>query len=111
PAPTPLVPAPAGPLAAGPAVAAETPPPEALPLVVPAQREHESRRPRRPALTQPELQVLHGMADGKSKAQMGRDLFVAADTVKTHARRLFRKLGVRDRAHAVASAFRAGLVT
>ena len=44
-------------------------------------------------------------------AEIGRDLFVSEDTVKTHARRLFRKLGARDRAHAVASAFRAGLVT
>ena len=50
------------------------------------------------------------MADGKSNAEIGRELFVSEDTVKTHARRLFRKLGARDRAHAVAAAFRAGLV-
>ncbi|NJC70192.1 response regulator transcription factor [Planosporangium thailandense] len=65
---------------------------------------------RRVELTERELQVLRGMADGKSNAEIGRDLFVSEDTVKTHARRLFRKLGARDRAHAVASAFRAGLV-
>ncbi|HEX6869508.1 MAG TPA: response regulator transcription factor [Micromonosporaceae bacterium] len=65
---------------------------------------------RRLALTERELQVLRGMADGKSNAEIGRDLFVSEDTVKTHARRLFRKLGARDRAHAVAAAFRAGLV-
>jgi DNA-binding NarL/FixJ family response regulator len=65
---------------------------------------------RRPALTERELQVLRGMADGKSNAEIGRELFVSEDTVKTHARRLFRKLGARDRAHAVAAAFRAGLV-
>ncbi len=65
---------------------------------------------RRLALTERELQVLHGMADGKSNAEIGRELFVSEDTVKTHARRLFRKLGARDRAHAVAAAFRAGLV-
>jgi DNA-binding NarL/FixJ family response regulator len=51
------------------------------------------------------------MSDGKSNAEIGRDLYVSEDTVKTHARRLFRKLGARDRAHAVASAFRAGLVS
>jgi DNA-binding NarL/FixJ family response regulator len=62
------------------------------------------------ALTERELQVLRGMADGKSNAEIGRELFVSEDTVKTHARRLFRKLGARDRAHAVAAAFRAGLV-
>jgi DNA-binding NarL/FixJ family response regulator len=65
---------------------------------------------RRAALTERELQVLRGMADGKSNAEIGRELFVSEDTVKTHARRLFRKLGARDRAHAVAAAFRAGLV-
>ena len=62
------------------------------------------------ALTERELQVLRGMADGKSNAEIGRELFVSEDTVKTHARRLFRKLGARDRAHAVAAGFRAGLV-
>ena len=66
--------------------------------------------PPRPALTEREMQVLYGMAEGKSNAEIGRALFVSEDTVKTHARRLFRKLGARDRAHAVASAFRAGLV-
>lgn len=66
---------------------------------------------RRVELTERELQVLRGMAEGKSNAEIGRDLYVSEDTVKTHARRLFRKLGARDRAHAVASAFRAGLVS
>jgi DNA-binding NarL/FixJ family response regulator len=66
---------------------------------------------RRVELTERELQVLRGMADGKSNAEIGRELYVSEDTVKTHARRLFRKLGARDRAHAVASAFRAGLVS
>ncbi|MGK5742784.1 response regulator transcription factor [Micromonospora sp. URMC 103] len=61
-------------------------------------------------LTERELQVLLGMAEGKSNAEIGRELFVSEDTVKTHARRLFRKLGARDRAHAVAAGFRAGLV-
>ena len=65
---------------------------------------------RRQTLTERELQVLRGMSEGKSNAEIGRELFVSEDTVKTHARRLFRKLGARDRAHAVAAAFRAGLV-
>ncbi|GAA2520156.1 response regulator transcription factor [Pilimelia columellifera] len=65
---------------------------------------------RRVVLTEREMQVLRGMADGKSNAEIGRELFVSEDTVKTHARRLFRKLGARDRAHAVAAGFRAGLV-
>lgn len=65
---------------------------------------------RRIVLTERELQVLRRMADGKSNAEIGRDIFVSEDTIKTHARRLFRKLGARDRAHAVAAGFQAGLV-
>jgi DNA-binding NarL/FixJ family response regulator len=94
PAPVPVTPLPASPLSG-----------------VPAQRGDEPGRPRRPLLTERELQVLRGMADGKSNAEIGRDLYVSEDTVKTHARRLFRKLSARDRAHAVAAGFRAGLVT
>ncbi|WP_341717579.1 helix-turn-helix transcriptional regulator [Micromonospora sp. FIMYZ51] len=98
------------------------------PAMVPAQRGDDPAEPDaeagtgsdRPAgarpdrsaigLTERELQVLLGMAEGKSNAEIGRELFVSEDTVKTHARRLFRKLGARDRAHAVAAGFRAGLV-
>ncbi len=76
-------------------------------LLVPAQR-GDAAPP--PLLTERELQVLRGMADGHSNAEIGKQLFVSEDTVKTHARRLFRKLGARDRAHAVAAGFRAGLV-
>lgn len=61
-------------------------------------------------LTEREWQVLTGMSLGKSKAEIGRDLFVSEDTVKTHARHLFQKLQVADRAHAVAAGFRRGLL-
>ncbi|WP_164704736.1 response regulator transcription factor, partial [Blastococcus litoris] len=40
-----------------------------------------------------EMQVLTGMSQGKSNAQIGRELYLSEDTIKTHARRLFRKLG------------------
>ena len=62
-------------------------------------------------LTERELQVLTGMSQGMSNAEIGRELYLSEDTVKTHARRLFRKLGVSDRAQAVAWGFRRGLVT
>jgi DNA-binding NarL/FixJ family response regulator len=67
-------------------------------------------RPDQPALTERELDVLSGMCDGRSNAEIGRSLYLSEDTVKTHARRLFRKLGAGDRAHAVAIAIRRGLV-
>jgi DNA-binding NarL/FixJ family response regulator len=63
-----------------------------------------------PMLTEREQQVLSGMAHGKSNAQIGRDLYLSEDTIKTHARRLFRKLEVGDRAQAVAAGFRYGFV-
>jgi DNA-binding NarL/FixJ family response regulator len=63
-----------------------------------------------PTLTERELQVLRGMGRGRSNAEIGRELYLSEDTVKTHARRLFRKLGAADRAQAVAKGFRWGLV-
>ena len=62
-------------------------------------------------LTERELQVLRGMAAGRSNARIARSLYLSEDTVKTHARRLFRKLEVTDRAQAVALGFRGGLVS
>ncbi|WP_024287020.1 LuxR C-terminal-related transcriptional regulator [Cellulomonas sp. KRMCY2] len=61
-------------------------------------------------LTRRELEVLTGMSNGRSNAQIGSDLFLSEDTVKTHARRLFRKLGAADRAQAVAIGLRQGLI-
>jgi DNA-binding NarL/FixJ family response regulator len=74
-------------------------------------RENVRTTPPGGQLTERELQVLTGMSQGKSNGQIGRDLYLSEDTIKTHARRLFRKLGVNDRAQAVALGFRRGLVT
>ena len=68
------------------------------------------RRGRLPPLTERELQVLRGMGRGRSNSEIGKELYLSEDTVKTHARRLFRKLGAADRAQAVAMGFRWGLV-
>ena len=75
----------------------------------PAARAAEGAAPV-PALTERELQVLTGMSRGRSNAEIGKELYLSEDTVKTHARRLFRKLGAADRAQAVAVGFRWGLV-
>ncbi|MCW2501069.1 MAG: two component transcriptional regulator, LuxR family [Frankiales bacterium] len=74
-------------------------------------REPQRTGPPQAQLTERELQVLTGMSQGKSNGAIGRELYLSEDTVKTHARRLFRKLGVNDRAQAVALGFRRGLVT
>lgn len=64
----------------------------------------------RPVLSAREQQVLEGITRGLSNAEIGRELFLAEDTVKTHARRLYRKMGATDRAGAVANGFRWGLL-
>jgi len=61
-------------------------------------------------LTKREIEVLIGMSNGRSNAQIGAELYLSEDTVKTHARRLFRKLGANDRAQAVAIGLRRGLI-
>lgn len=61
-------------------------------------------------LTDREVEVLGGMSRGRSNAEIGRDLFLSGDTIKTHARRLYRKLDAADRAHAVAIGLRSGLI-
>ena len=60
-------------------------------------------------ISQRELQVLGGISQGLSNADIGRELYLSDNTVKCHARRLFGKLGVHERAHAVALAYRSGL--
>lgn len=57
-----------------------------------------------------ELQVLRGMASGMSNGAIARLLFLSEDTVKTHARRMYRVLGAKDRAEAVAHGFRRGIL-
>jgi DNA-binding NarL/FixJ family response regulator len=57
-----------------------------------------------------ELDVLDGIARGWTYVQIAAELGLTAATVATHARWLMAKLGARDRAHAVALGFRAGIL-
>ncbi|WAC57745.1 response regulator [Gordonia sp. SL306] len=63
-----------------------------------------------PALSERERQVLTGFARGQSIPQVAAELYIGASTVKTHTQRLYEKLGVSDRAAAVAEAMRRGLL-
>lgn len=67
-------------------------------------------RPTPTELSGREMDVLMGMTEGLSNSEIAAELVLAEDTVKTHARRLFRKLGAGDRADAVARGFRQGLL-
>lgn len=64
----------------------------------------------RPILTEREREVLALMAEGRSGPQIADKLIIALPTVKTHQARLYEKLGVSDRAAAVAEAMRRGLL-
>ena len=64
----------------------------------------------RDRLTPRELQVLGLIADGLSAPQIAARLIVAVPTVKSHQARLYEKLGVSDRAAAVAQGMRRGLL-
>jgi two-component system nitrate/nitrite response regulator NarL len=64
----------------------------------------------RPLLSEREFAVLRLIADGLSAPQIGARLFISSSTVKTHIKNLFEKLGVSDRAAAVAEAMRRGVL-
>lgn len=61
-------------------------------------------------LTDRERQVWMLLAQGKSNAEMGRELFLSDATVKSHVTRLLGKLGVRSRVSAVVLAYESGLI-
>jgi two-component system nitrate/nitrite response regulator NarL len=65
---------------------------------------------RRPLLTPREKEILTLTAEGLSAPEIGRHLHLSTATIKTHLHNLYEKLGVSDRAAAVAEAMRRGIV-
>lgn len=63
-----------------------------------------------PVLSAREREVLNRIACGQSIPAIAAELYVAPSTVKTHVQRLYEKLGVSDRAAAVAEAMRQRLL-
>jgi DNA-binding NarL/FixJ family response regulator len=57
-----------------------------------------------------EVQVLELLCEGKSNKEIAAALAISEETVKTHLKRLYEKLGVSDRAQAVAIALRQQLI-
>lgn len=69
-----------------------------------------SREPERRRLSHRELEVLGLVARGATNREVAAKLFITEATVKTHLLHLFGKLGVKDRAAAVAAAYDTGLL-
>ncbi|HEX8157059.1 MAG TPA: response regulator transcription factor [Solirubrobacteraceae bacterium] len=70
------------------------------------RREHDGR----PSLSPREQEILQRAATGCSAPEIARELHISTATVKTHLRNLYEKLGVSERAAAVAEAMRRGLL-
>ena len=62
-------------------------------------------------LTSRETEVLKLIAHGMSNTEISDALAIAAETTRTHVKRILAKLGLRDRAQAVVVAYESGLVT
>jgi DNA-binding NarL/FixJ family response regulator len=63
-----------------------------------------------PGLTAREREVLRLLAEGRSNEEIGRELFLSPETVRTHLRKAMRKLDADTRTQAVATAIRRSLI-
>lgn len=76
---------------------------EVVPLKAPTRRVEQDPTAR-------EAQVLQLISDGLVNREIGDELHLSEETVKSHVRHLLAKLQARSRAHAVAVGFRRGLL-
>jgi len=83
----------------------------ALSPAVAARLMSRVRTPAAGPLSQRELEVLELVAAGSTNREAAARLFITEATVKTHLLNIYAKLGVSDRAAAVAEAFSRGLLT
>jgi DNA-binding NarL/FixJ family response regulator len=69
------------------------------------------RSPAAEPLSARELEVLALIARGSTNREAARRLFISEATVKSHLLHIYTKLGVRDRAAAVSTAYKRGLIS
>lgn len=70
----------------------------------------QMRAPEHEPLSQREIEVLRLVSQGSTNKQAAAQLFISEATVKTHLLHVYSKLGVNDRAAAVAAAYQRGLL-
>jgi DNA-binding NarL/FixJ family response regulator len=63
-----------------------------------------------PTLSQREREVLRLLSEGKTNEQIGKELFISPETVRTHVRKAMDKLDADTRTQAVATALRQSLI-
>ena len=68
------------------------------------------REDRSPALTEREQDVLRLLSDGLSVSVIAENLYISPSTAKTHIAKIYEKLGVANRAQALVTAIRNGLL-
>jgi ATP/maltotriose-dependent transcriptional regulator MalT len=62
------------------------------------------------SLSQRELQILELIVEGKSNKEIAETIYLSLDTVKSHMKNVYQKLGVHSRSQAVKTAIQQGLV-
>ena len=61
-------------------------------------------------LSKRELEVLSAYVSGKQRNEIAQQLFISEHTVKSHLKRIFTKLGIKNRAEAIEKAGESGLI-
>jgi len=77
-----------------------------VPNVRPAERDTQTNC----SLTERELEVLRLLEKGLSKREVARSLFLSYNTIHTHTKSIYRKLGVLTRSEAIQRARERGLL-
>jgi DNA-binding NarL/FixJ family response regulator len=72
------------------------------------QQADEEQRPK--VLTETEIEILRGVAQGKTTKEIAYERYSSIHTINTHKKNIFRKLQVNTAHEAIKYAFRAGLV-
>jgi DNA-binding NarL/FixJ family response regulator len=75
-----------------------------------AEPDNREREPVEPLLTPRQQQILGMIANGMTESAITEQLVVSQDTVRSHIKHLRRRLGARDRAHAIARAYCLGVL-
>jgi DNA-binding NarL/FixJ family response regulator len=75
-----------------------------------SSRPARTENPRFAEMTEREREVLVAIARGLPNEELAETLFISANTVKTHVKRVLSKLGARDRVQAVVMAYEGGLM-